>query len=239
VKTQVKVRELETLSDPECQDLGLFGEDYFPARPRNNLENYNAKQHLAWALSLFRMRVHMIQDLSALIVFGGKDDGQSWGRFSGIAEEIMLALAMKKPVYVMGTAGGAGLAVGKLLGLDETLVNPDTCLADIGSIEHSPLYKHYKHAFVLPEQPNLPRTVAEVRNYLFEHGVTSSAWPWNGLTPEQNRQLFNTELAQEDAPKENKRSCISLIIEGLTRLDWKKQSPNSQEPRAMGKARPA
>lgn len=246
VEDQVRVCELETLSETECTDLSLFGKDYFPARPRNNLENYNPKQHLAWALSLFRMRVHMIRDLSALIVFGGKDDGQSWGRFSGIAEEIMLALAMKKPVYVMGKAGGAGLAVGKLLGLDETLVNPDTCLADIGSIEHSPLYKHYRHAFVLPEQPNLPRTVAEVRNYLFEHGVTSSTWPWNGLTPEQNRQLFNIELTQEDEPKEqeddlkeNKRSCISLIIEGLTRLDWKKQSRNSQEPKAIGRANSA
>jgi len=248
VKTQVQSRALETISDSECEDLGLFGRDYFPARPRNNVENYNPKHHLAWSLSLFRMRVHMIQDLNALIVFGGKDDGQSWGRFSGIAEEIMLALALKKPVYVMGKAGGAGLAVGKLLGLGATLVNPDTCLADIGSIEHSPLYKHYRHAFVLPEQPNLPRTVAEVRNYLFEHGVTSSTWPWNGLTPEQNRQLFSTELTQEDdkaelTPDEDltniKKSCISLIIEGLTRLDWKKQSRNPQEAKVMGKAHSA
>ena len=249
VKDQVKVVPLSTLSPSECNDLDVPPEirkpkpeqNYFPARPRKKRREteYYPKHHLAWSLSLFRMRVHMIQDLSALIVFGGKDDGQSWGRFSGIAEEIMLALALKKPVYVLGKAGGAGLAVGKLLGLDETLVNPDTCLADIGSIEHSPLYKHYKHAFVLPEQPNLPRTVAEVRNYLFEHGVTSSTWPWNGLTPEQNRELFNTELSQEDDSDHNKKSCISLIIEGLTRLDWKKQSRNSQETKTMGRAHSA
>ena len=243
VEDQVAIRALKTFSDSECQDLGLSG-NYFPARPRPEKKEteYVPKRHLAWSLSLFRMRVHMIQDLSALIVFGGKDDGQSWGRFSGIAEEVMLALAMNKPVYVLGKAGGAALAIGKLLGLDETLVNPDTCLADIGSIEHSPIYKHYKHAFVLPEQPNLPRTVAEVRNYLFEHGVTSSVWPWNGLTPEQNRLLFKTELDQEDETgdtKDKKKSCISLIIEGLTRLDWKKQSRNSDQTKTTGRAHSA
>jgi len=247
---QVRVIRLSTLSKSECADLDVPFENrspktqlknYFPARPRpaKNETEYIPKHHLAWSLSLFRMRVHMIQDLNALIVFGGKDDGQSWGRFSGIAEEVMLALAMDKPIYVLGKAGGAGLAVGKLLGLDETLANMDTCLDDIGSIEHRPIYKRYKHAFILPQQPNLPRTVAEVRNYLFEHGLASSTWPWNGLTPEQNRQLFNTELTRKDNPKSNKKSCISLIIEGLTRLDWKRQSRNSQETKAKGKAHSA
>jgi len=222
-KDQINVCKLSTLSDPECNDLGVPSEgdktgenNYFPARPREEKgeATYNPKQHMAWSLSLFRMRVSMIQGLSALIAFGGKDDGRSWGRFSGNAEEIMLALAMGKPVYVLGKAGGATQSVGKLLGLDTTLANPDTCLNDIGSIEHHSIYRHFKHAFALPEHPDLPRTIAELRSYLFEYGVTTSAWPWNGLMPEDNRRLFNMEITD---PKD----CVQLIITGLTRLDWK------------------
>jgi hypothetical protein len=184
---------------------------------------------MAWSLSLFRMRVSMIQGLSALIAFGGKDDGQSWGRFSGNAEEIMLALAMGKPVYVLGKSGGATQSVGRLLGLDTTLVNPDTCLADIGSIEHHSIYRHFKHAFALPKHPDLPRTIAELRNYLFEHGVTTSAWPWNGLMPEDNRKLFNMEIAD---PKD----CVQLIITGLTRLDWKHSAELEKQQRTTAKS---
>jgi hypothetical protein len=223
VKKLIKARRLKTLSKSECGDLSVPENAYFRARPEENKDNqnkdkknkdekYEPKKHLAWSLSLFRMRVHMIQEISAVVAFGGKDDGRSWGRFSGIAEEVMLALAMGKPVYLLGKPGGAAQAIGKLLGLDETMVNPDTCLADIGSIEHSPIYRHFKHAFVLPEQPDLPRTVPEVRSYLFEHGITSSAWPWNGLTPEENRKLFNAEITDPE--------CVNLIIKGLTRLDW-------------------
>jgi hypothetical protein len=249
VADQVKVFSLNTLSKSECKKLkvpfenhmaGKPEKDYFTARPKKDRgeTGYKPEQHLAWSLSLFRMRVRMMQDLTAVITFGGKDDGQSWGRFSGIAEEVMLALAMKKPLYVMGKAGGAGQAVGKLLGLDETLADMDDSLSDVGSIEGSEIYNHFKHAFILPGQSNLPRTVAEVRNYLFEHGVTSSTWPWNGLTPEQNRQLFNTELTQEDDPESNKKSCISLIIGGLMRLDWKSVSGPS-ENKGMKRAKNA
>jgi hypothetical protein len=35
---------------------------------------------------------------------------------AGIAEEVMIALALRKPIYVLGGAGGAAQAVGKILG---------------------------------------------------------------------------------------------------------------------------
>ncbi len=227
VKDQVKVFLLSTLSKFECHDLAVPAEnhnpkkpeeDYFTARPRTERSEteYSPKRHLAWSLSLFRMRVRMIQDLTALIAFGGKDDGESWGRFSGVAEEVMLALAMGKPLYLLGNPGGATQAVGRLLGLDETLTNPDLCLDDIGSIEHSAIYRHFKHAFALPEHPNLPRTIGELRSYLFEHGVMTSNWPWNGLQLDENRQLFHMPINEPNWGK-----CANLIIRGLTRLDWK------------------
>jgi len=235
VVDQVKQVPLSTLSKEECKDLGVPFEghdpghpekDYFKARPNKRKEetDYYPDHHLAWALSLFRMRVRMIQDLSAVIAFGGKDDGQSWGRFSGVAEEIMLALAMNKPVYVLGGANGATQAVGRLLGLDRTQVNSNLCLVDDSSIEKSPLYKRFGHAFVLPKKPDLPQTIAELRSYLFNHGVTSSTWPWNGLSPEESRRLFQIERMNEE--------CIELITKGLTRLDWKRLPREKQKTAA-------
>jgi len=213
-KSVLAIHKLQTLTQRECQDLGVPESEWFSAFP--DKDPYNPLRHLAWALSLFRMRVRMTQDIDALIVFGGKDDGKSWGRFSGVAEEVMLALAFNKPVYVLGEFDGAAQAVGQLLGLDKTLVNPDTCLVDNSGIEFSSLYKSMANAFTLPGHPNLPRTMPEVRNYLFNHSVITDSWPWNGLKIAENRKLF----AKENTPEEQENR-LKLIIQGLTRLDWK------------------
>ena len=235
VEDQVNGVLLSTLSPSECNDLDVppdgkklakSEKNYFTARPREDRgeTEYYPKRHLAWSLSLFRMRVRMIQDLNALIAFGGKDDGQSWGRFSGIAEEVMLAAAMGRPLYVLGSAGGAAHAVGRLLGLDQTPANPDVCLDDTGSVEHSAMYQHFKHAFALPEHPKLPTTIREVRSYLFEHGIMTSKWRWNGLLLDENRQLFRMPITEQNWDK-----CADLIIKGLTRLEWKKFSAFQQK----------
>ena len=160
----------------------------------------------------------MIHDINALIVIGGKDkkDDESWGRFSGIAEEVTLAVALGKPVYVLGGRGGAARAVGRLLGLDQSLANPDTCLADLGGLEPSVIHKNFTNCFTIPGHPNLPQTVPAVRSYLFEHSVLTDSWPKNGLTLAENRELFTTEITQSKWGR-----CADLIIQGLTRLDWK------------------
>jgi len=38
------------------------------------------------------------------------------GRMPGVAEEVILTLAMRKPVYIAGGFGGAAADVGRLLG---------------------------------------------------------------------------------------------------------------------------
>ena len=190
----VEFLKLDTLLNSELEALGVPQKRWFRARDEKNPSKYNPNHHLAWAISLFRMRARLVQDIDALIVLGGKDDGKSWGRFSGIAEEVMLALALGKPTYVLGGRGGGAYAVGKLLGLDYTIANPDTCLVegDIGSPLSSETYANY---FALPGHPGLPRTTSKIRTFLFERAVTTSGWPRNGLRLEENRELFCIHLS--------------------------------------------
>jgi hypothetical protein len=210
---------LKTLSSQEIKDLNLKDDEWFPARPRSESETYQSNHHLAWAISLFRMRVRLTHDIHALIVFGGKD-GESWGRFPGIAEEVMLALAFGKPVYIMGGVGGAASAVGKLLGLGDTIANPDECLNEVKPMT-ALCPPRFRRAFAVPNH-QIPETIEEMRDYFFQHSLTTKAWPWNGLSPEDNRELFCADVSSEPA------RCVGIIVKGLSRLEWKRP-PSRQE----------
>jgi SLOG cluster2/AAA domain len=208
--------KLETLSKFELQELGVPNGEWFRARDDENPNAYNPNRHLVWAISLFRMRARMLQDIDALIVLGGKDDGKSWGRFSGIAEEVMLAFALGKPVYVLGGWGGGANAVGKLIGLDNIVANPNNCLA--GEKDGTPLSSGtYADYFVMPGHPELPRTISEVRAFLFARAITTSGWTRNGLSLEENRTLFGPH----DGRPSSVEALADLIIAGLRRIDWK------------------
>ncbi|HEY5029274.1 MAG TPA: AAA family ATPase [Candidatus Angelobacter sp.] len=212
---QVEFIDLETLSESERHALGVQDKNWFVGRP-DGTDTYNPNHHLAWAISLFRMRVRLIQDISALIVVGGKGkDEDSWGRFSGITEEVMLALTLRKPVYVLGGRGGAAHAVGQLLGLDEALANPNTGSAHTGGIETGLLYGNFSKCFTMPGYPDLPRTIEEVKHYLFDRSFPTPGWPSNGLDICENRKLFRTTITTSDWGE-----CVGLIVRGLTRLEW-------------------
>jgi hypothetical protein len=215
----IKFFNLETLSSQEIKDLNLKHNEWFPARPMIESETYQANHHLAWAISLFRMRVRLTHDIDALIVFGGKD-GESWGRFPGIAEEVMLALAFGKPVYILGDEGGAASAVGKLLGLGDTIVNPDECLNEVKPM-NALCPPRFRRAFAVPNH-QLPETIEQMRDYFFQHSVTTEAWPWNGLKPADNRGLFCAKVSSEPA------RWVEIIVKGLSRLEWKRP-PSRQE----------
>lgn len=219
-KEHVEFIKLNTLSRHEMDKFGLREDQWFSAREDETPSHYNPNHHLAWAVSLFRMRARLVQDIHALVVLGGKDDGKSWGRFSGIAEEVMLAFALGKPVYVLGGLGGGAQAVGKLLGLDQTIVNPDACLisGEIGNSLSSEIYAHY---FTLPGHHKLPRTTEDVRTFLFERAITTTRWPKNGLRAEENRNLFCNLISGSSDHALSRMACVNLVISGLLRLDWK------------------
>jgi hypothetical protein len=225
-KATIDFEVLETLSSQEIKDLNLKDNQWFSAWPLGATDTYQSNHHLAWAISLFRMRVRLTQDIDALIVFGGKD-GESWGRLPGIAEEVMLALALGKPVYIMGGLGGAASAVGKLLGLGETIANPDECLKDVKPMTALCPPK-FRRAFALPNQ-QLPETIEELRDYLFRHSLTTDKWLWNGLSSEENRELFCADVSSPHSDVPSPRSkCVDIIVKGLSRLHWKGPASRQQ-----------
>lgn len=68
---------IKTISEWELEELGAPTNEWFGAMPMVPGQAYDPRRHVAWALSLFRLRVRMLQDVSALVVLGGKDDGLS------------------------------------------------------------------------------------------------------------------------------------------------------------------
>jgi hypothetical protein len=209
-----ETHKLNTLSDDEKNALGVPGKEWFSARPLSVGESYNANRHLAWSLSLFRMRARLIQDVDALIVLGGKST-QSWGRFSGILEEVMLALALKRPVYVLGWRSGAALRTAQLLGLGDSLVNLNFGFKIAEGLQAEDIPSKFKNCFTLPGILPLPTEIPDVCKYLMEHSVNTPLWPWNGLQLDENRILSDEKL-----PKEGWPLLESLIMKGLSRLDW-------------------
>lgn len=208
----VEFLDLNTLSEAELEELNVPRDRWFSARPISPKSRpYDPMRHLAWALSLFRMRVRLAQDIHALIVLGGKADSNSWGRFSGVAEEVMLAILFRKPVYVLGGRGGAARAIGRLLGLDDTIAHPDCCLA-----HEKTIFEEHAHRFAIPGHADLPHSVEQVRRFFFNSSIGTAAWPVNGLDLEENRELFRSPIS---ACQPNE--CVSLVLRGLLRLDWK------------------
>jgi len=61
----------------------------------------------------------------------------------------------------------------------------------------------------------------QVWHWLYHRGVTTSAWPWNGLNLLENRELFACPVAYR---KSDVDRAVELIVNGLSRVDWKTQA---------------
>jgi hypothetical protein len=157
----------------------------------------------AWSLSLFRMRVSLIREADAIVAMTGKEFGSS-GRFPGVAEEIMLALACNKPVYIVGGFGGAASAVGGIMGLSKDWRGIPPCLTENGHMNFAEKENRKREfeeflawaslagdEFAPPHLPGLPLCYKDLCAFLGNRGVGTPNWPDNGLNAEQNRQLFS------------------------------------------------
>jgi hypothetical protein len=229
-KKHVEFHELKTLSRDEAEEFKVPPETYFVAqqRPGTNDPEYSPLRHLAWSISLFRMRLRMIEEIDVLLVLGG-GEGNNWGRFSGIAEEVVIAVALGKPVYILGGVGGAAQAVGSLMGLGPSLSSLEFCLKETSTPVFQSLLSQYSDRFSIPGNAALPRTIKEVREYLFQHGVTTSHWRWNGLDIVENRSLFACGMDSS----EGREKCVDFITRGLSRLHWHPPGErNARHPRA-------
>lgn len=210
----LQTENLVTIEDAELQALGAPVGKFFRAFPEEG-DAYQPNLHAAWAISQFRLRVRAIGEMDALIAIGGKDDGESWGRLSGIAEEVMIALALGKPVYVLGGAEGAAKSVGKLLGLDSVMPSIERCLVPPCGEGLDEILAAHSNEFAIPGVPDSPKTLQEVRQFLFDRGIGTASWPKNGLSVSESREVFECEL-----PKDIDQA-VATILKGLSRQGWK------------------
>lgn len=181
-------RRVKVLHPPPLQPEQL------PARLRDTLQGQSLKE----PIELFRMRHQMALRAVAQVAIGGRllarEDGRS-RRYPGVAEELMLALALKRPVYVSGVAGGAARWAGDLLGLGREWVGvPGGFDEDIITVPEDTV-----SLFRPPPLLDLPLDRADLVDFFQRRALGGSGWVDNGLSPEENRQLFEATAAEEIA----------------------------------------
>ncbi|MFC1675923.1 AAA family ATPase [Planctomycetota bacterium] len=170
--------------------------------------NKDVAKRVKASICLFRMRLQVAESSIATVAVGGKPDDWS-GRFSGVAEEIMLALALGRPIYLCGAPGGLVKKLGGMLGL----VRPWTEIPKKLIWPHNEYWKtfsellcKYKNIFTPPPYENLPLTADDLIKFLMSHAIDGENWPYNGLTTNENRALFI---------EEDKEKAVKLIVRGL------------------------
>lgn len=162
------------------------------------------EEGLKSAVLAFRMRWMMICRSAAQIIVGGKTSGYS-GRMPGILEECVLALALKRPLFVLGVCGGMAAVVGELLGIG------DSSDEDRSSLQIPPredAVREHSYLFLPFGTPDLPNDVGAAIVFVSSHAVAGPNWPWNGLTVQENRELFSARDPDQIA---------SMILKGLLR----------------------
>jgi hypothetical protein len=106
----------------------------------------------------------------------------------------MLSLALRQPVYVVGTFGGAARDVGTLLGLSRPWIGDTaSCLNDDEGAERLEKIRRFAHLFRPPPLNRLPTDLEELRDFFRLHAIGSENWPDNGLSMSENRELFQAK----------------------------------------------
>jgi len=143
------------------------------------------------AVNLFRMRHAFASRSVAQFAVGGSLTGPSSStkRYPGVAEELMLALAMRHPVYIAGGLGGAAQWAGVLLGLGRSW----TGLVPGFDEEWQKIPDQIRALFQPPPYGNLPITRQDLIAFFKRHAIGGPRWVGNGLSLEENRQLFETD----------------------------------------------
>ena len=162
------------------------------------------------------MRRVMTERIAARVILGGQSeprlqaDGTGYsGRFPGIAEEAWRTLNLGKPLYVVGGFGGAAALVADLL---ENLPTP-TALQD-ATFSNSQSYQSL--ALSIDQNPfreklGLPKSLDDLADAIrqlsrLRLATNQTAIGWNGLTIDENRELWRTR----DLERLN-----ALILKGL------------------------
>jgi len=158
---------------------------------------------------LSHLRRELTQACGARIAIGGKVAGFS-GRYPGVLEESLFALAAGQPVYLVGLLGGTADAVGRAI-LDRAAM-PEGFGAGPGEPigkELRSLEEVYRDEAAGAEVPDplddLACDIPATWRWLQEFGAERLA-ALNGLSPDDNRRLLTTRIEEE---------ALALVLDGL------------------------
>ncbi len=153
-----------------------------------SFESNRADNNGLTAEDLYRMRWMLNSRCAARVLAAGKLEPSMGRRIQGILEEGMLALATSQPVYVLGAFGGAARFLGGLLGLAS---RPVPTLLARGDRELP------EHVATLGGAIDVPTQSAEIPDYLLSFAIGGRRWPYNGLSVDENRTLFESSSEEE------------------------------------------
>ncbi|HYH82495.1 MAG TPA: hypothetical protein VEX86_22075 [Longimicrobium sp.] len=150
----------------------------------------------------FRRRLESTECSVARVVVGGKRQDYH-GRMPGIVEEVMLSLAKRHPVYIVGGFGGAAEDVGMLLGLArERSGGIPAAMQHEPPVDLGPIERELR----APPLLDAPLTGRDAAEFLRKRAFGGDCWPENGLTRDENRSLFQTR---------DLKLIRKLIVKGL------------------------
>ncbi len=157
----------------------------------------NAQNSFIWSRCLTEMRHKMIENCDIRICAGGKHSGYR-GRMPGVLEEILIALEMGKPIFLLGGFGGVTASVCKLIKTKELPKE----LTEEWQILNNPGYKEMLDVC-------LSRGIQYYTDYgLLVESLKGSDLK-NGLSKDDNDKLFNTPFIEE---------ALHLVFKGLNCL---------------------
>jgi hypothetical protein len=160
----------------------------------------NSQNLFVWSKSLTEMRREMIKSCNVRICVGGKHTGYK-GRMPGVLEEIIIAIEMNLPLFLLGGFGGVTASVCKII---ENQMLPIEISQD-WQIENNAGYKDLLDFCTT-------RDGQYTVNYDSIIEIIKNANLNNGLSIEENNKLFNTPFIDE---------ALHLVFKGIKSIQGK------------------
>lgn len=175
------------LTPPDDIDELIINRDTF-------LPPTNAQNRFVWSRCLTDMRRKMIENCDVRISVGGRHSGYK-GSLPGVLEEILIALEMGKPIFLLGGFGGVTASVCRLI---QNEAEPKE-LSEKWQIQNNPEYKEMLD-FGLSRGTQYAVDYQSIKEKLKQADLK------NGLSEEDNLKLFNTPFVEE---------ALYLVFKGL------------------------
>jgi len=160
----------------------------------------STKNSYIWSRSLTQMRKSSIKTSTIRVCAGGKASGYK-GKMPGVLEEIMIALADNKPIFLLGGFDGIVSDICKVL-LNEVV--PDTLTEEWQKINNSNYSELQKLAMTYDHNCNYQEIISILQNINLRDLAKNA-----GLCEDEYRHLMLTPFIDE---------CVYILMKGLKKL---------------------